>query len=100
MQKTMKKNRCLKRFNSKGECILEKTISVRNEKCQRVFDLVREKDALYLDVKCSDNKNYNKIVRIKLSDMLYQIWQAMKYKERKGICEKIELWMKESASNI
>lgn len=79
---------------------MEKMISIRNEKSQRAFDLVREKDALYLDVKCSDNKEHNKIVRIKLSDVLYQIWQAMKYNERKSFHKEIELWTKESVSNM
>lgn len=51
-----------------------KIAEIRNEEKCRTFDLIRETDALYIDVKCSDNGRHSKILRIKVSDVLYQIW--------------------------
>lgn len=63
-----------------------KIAEIRNSDQDRTFDLVRESDALYLDVKCSDNKGYSKILRIKVSDVLYQIWKKMTGKEKRETC--------------
>lgn len=51
-----------------------KLTEIRNCTQDRAFDLIREPDALYLSVKCSDSNKHCKVVRIKVSDVLYQIW--------------------------
>lgn len=60
-----------------------KIAEIKNGNQDRAFDLLREMDALYLNVKCSDNKGHSKIVKIKISDVLYQIWNKMTTKEKK-----------------
>ena len=47
-----------------------KIAEITNAEQERAFDLIREPDALYLCVKCSDSKKHSKIVKIKLSDVL------------------------------
>jgi len=61
---------------------------IRNENQDRAFDLIREPDALYLSIKCSDN-GHSKFVRIKVSDVLYQIWRKMSSLEKKKACHYI-----------
>ena len=51
-----------------------KIAEIINADQKRTFDLIREPDALYLSVKCSDNENHSKVLNIKLSDVLYQVW--------------------------
>lgn len=63
-----------------------KIAEIRNCNQERTFDLIREADALYLSVKCSDNKGHSKILKIKVSDVLYQIWGKMTCKERLKAC--------------
>ena len=51
-----------------------KIAEIKNGGQDRTFDLLREPDALYLSVKCSDNKGHSKILKIKVTDVVYQIW--------------------------
>ena len=67
-----------------------KIAEIRNEEKCRTFDLVRETDALYIDVKCSDNGRHSKILRIKVSDVLYQIWGVMTSVEKRKACKMIK----------
>lgn len=66
-----------------------KIAEIKNGNQDRAFDLLREPDALYLNVKCSDNKGHSKIVKIKLSDVLYQIWNKITTKEKKAVVRMI-----------
>lgn len=66
-----------------------KIAEIRNAEQRRTFDLIRESDALYLDVKCSDSGNHSKILRIKVSDVLYQIWRVMTSVEKRKACKMI-----------
>lgn len=59
-----------------------KIAEITNAEQERAFDLIREPDALYLCVKCSDSKKHSKIVKIKLSDVLYQVWREMSLLEK------------------
>ena len=59
-----------------------KIAEIKNCNQDRTFDLIRGSDALYLSVKCSDNKGHSKILKIKVSDVLYQIWKKMTGKEK------------------
>lgn len=67
-----------------------KLAEIRNCAQERVFDLIREPDALYLSVKCSDSDKHSKVVRIKVSDVLYQIWKKMTCKEKREACRMIK----------
>lgn len=64
-----------------------KLAEIRNGSQDRVFDLIREPDALYLCVKCSDSNKHCKIVKIKVSDVIYQIWNKMTGKEKREACK-------------
>lgn len=66
-----------------------KIAEIKNGNQDRTFDLVREPDALYLSVKCSDNKGHSKILKIKVSDVLYQIWKNMTFREKDAICKMV-----------
>ena len=66
-----------------------KIAEIRNSDRDRTFDLVREPDALYLSVKCSDNKGHSKILKIKVSDVLYQIWKNMTHREKDAACKMV-----------
>ncbi|MEE1257248.1 MAG: hypothetical protein UHN47_12145 [Lachnospiraceae bacterium] len=66
-----------------------KIAEIKNGNQVRTFDLVRESDALYLSVKCSDNNCHSKIIKIKVSDVLYQIWKKMTGKEKREACKMI-----------
>lgn len=59
-----------------------KIAEITNADQERAFDLIREPDVLYLCVKCSDSKKHSKIVKIKLSDVLYQVWRKMSLLEK------------------
>ena len=65
---------------------MEKLAKIINGERERAFDLVREPDALYLHVKCSDQYRHSKIVRIKVSDVIYQLWQKMERCEKHKFC--------------
>ncbi len=69
--------------------VMGKIVEITNGAQERAFDLVREPDALYLYVKCSDVHKHSKIVKIKLSDVLYQIWRAMTSVEKHKACKMI-----------
>lgn len=60
-----------------------KLAEITNAEQERVFDLIREPDALYLCVKCSDSKKHSKIVKIKLTDVFYQVWRKMSFLEKR-----------------
>ncbi len=62
-----------------------KIAEIINADQKRTFDLIREPDALYLNVKCSDNENHSKVLKIKLSDVLYQIWKHMTSSEKREL---------------
>lgn len=59
-----------------------KIAEIRNEDQDRICDLLREPDALYLSVKCSSKKGHSKVLKIKLSDVLYQLGKNMTKAER------------------
>lgn len=62
-----------------------KIAEIINADQKRTFDLIREPDALYLSVKCSDNENHSKVLKIKLSDVLYQVWKHMTSSEKREL---------------
>lgn len=77
-----------------------KIAEIINSDQKRTFDLIREPDALYLSVKCSDNENHSKVLKIKLSDVLYQIWKHMTSTEKRELFQffiQLKLTDKESA---
>lgn len=63
---------------------MSKIAEIKNGDQARTFDLLREPDALYLNVKCSDNKGHSKILKIKVTDVLYQVWNKMTGKEKRA----------------
>ena len=64
-----------------------KIAEIVNADQKRTFDLIREPDALYLSVKCSDKENHSKVLKIKLSDVLYQTWKHMTSSERRELLQ-------------
>lgn len=62
-----------------------KIAEIINADQKRTFDLIREPDALYLSVKCSDNEKHSKVIKIKLSDVLYQVWKHMTSGEKREL---------------
>ena len=62
-----------------------KIAEIINTDQKRTFDLIREPDALYLSVKCSDKEKHSKVIKIKLSDVLYQVWKHKKSSERQEL---------------
>lgn len=62
-----------------------KIAEITNADQKRTFDLIREPDALYLSVKCSDSENHSKVLKIKLSDVLYQVWKHMTSSEKREL---------------
>ena len=66
-----------------------KLAEIVNGDQDRAFDLVRQPDALYLYVKCSDSKNHSKIVKIKVSDVLYQVWVKISHIEKESLLKYI-----------
>ena len=65
---------------------MEKLVDIKNVQQEKAFELYREPDALYLHVKCSDNKKGHRIVVIKVSDVIYQIAKAVGSEEWATIC--------------
>lgn len=63
-----------------------KLIDVRNEEQEKAFERHSEPDALYLYVKCSNNKHYSRIIRIKVSDLLYQIAKTVGSEQWRFVC--------------
>lgn len=62
-----------------------KIAEIINTDQKRTFDLIREPDALYLSVKCSDKEKHSKVLKIKLSDVLYQVWKHMTSSEKQEL---------------
>lgn len=62
-----------------------KIAEIINADQKRTFDLLREPDALYLSVKCSDKENHSKVLKIKLSDVLYQVWKHITFSEKREL---------------
>lgn len=62
-----------------------KVAEIINADQKRTFDLIREPDALYLSVKCSDKENHSKVLKSKLSDVLYQVWKHMTSSEKREL---------------
>lgn len=53
-----------------------KLVDIKNGNLEKAFELHSDSQALYLSVKCSDNKKRCRYVDIKVSDLIYQITQA------------------------
>ena len=66
---------------------MRKLIDVKNAEQEKAFELHGNPDALYLSVKCSDNKHHSRIVVIKVSDALYQIAKTIGPERWKAVCE-------------
>ncbi len=69
---------------------MSKIAEIKNGDQARTFDLMRESDALYLSVKCSDNRGHSKILQIKVSDVLYQIWKYMTLREKRDVIKTVQ----------
>ncbi len=67
-----------------------KIAEIINDSQERAFDLAREPDALYLCVKCSSHDKHSRLVKIKVSDVLYQIWRKLTIKEKRNTCAAIK----------
>lgn len=72
-----------------------KIAEIINDSQERAFDLVREPDALYLCVKCSSHDKHSRLVKIKVSDVLYQIWRKLTIKEKRNTCTAIKNLIRE-----
>lgn len=64
-----------------------KLVDVKNEKQEKAFELHSDPDALYLSVKCSDNKHHHRVVAIKVSDAVYQIAKAVGPERWRSVCD-------------
>jgi hypothetical protein len=62
-----------------------KLVDIKNGAQEKAFELHSDDNALYLRVKCSDNKRGHRYVDIKVSDVIYQIAQAASPEEWKGV---------------
>ncbi len=71
---------------------MAKIAEIINGDQERTFDLLREPIGLYLQVKIHDGKrkNRSRILRIAISDVLYQIWTKMTPTEKKALCTEID----------
>lgn len=71
---------------------MEKIAEIINGNQERTFDLLRESTGLYLQVKIHDGKrkNRSRILRIAISDVLYQVWTKMTPTEKKVLCTEID----------
>ena len=71
---------------------MAKIAEIINGDQERTFDLLREPIGLYLQVKIHDvkRKNRSRILRIAISDVLYQIWTKMTPTEKKALCTEID----------
>lgn len=68
-----------------------KLIDVKNEDQEKAFELHSAPDALYLSVKCSNNKHHCRLVYIKVSDVLYQIAKAIGPDKWQDICKQVHV---------
>ena len=64
-----------------------KLIDVKIAEQEKAFELHSDPDALYLSVKCSDNKHHSRIVVIIVCDALYQIAKTIGPERWKAVCE-------------
>lgn len=69
---------------------MSKIAEIKNSDQARTFDLMRESDVLYFSVKCSDNRGHSKILQIKVSDVLYQIWKYMTLREKRDAIKTVQ----------
>ena len=68
-----------------------KLVDIRNDRQEKAFELHSETDALYFNVKCSDNKNHSRIVSIKVSDVVYQIAKVVSPEQWQSVCRKASI---------
>lgn len=66
-----------------------KLIDIKNGAQEKAFELHSDEDALYLSVKCSDNRKGHRYVDIKVSDAIYQIAKAAGAAEWKNVCNQL-----------
>lgn len=68
---------------------MAKIAEIFNGEQDRTFDLLREQSGLFLQVKIHDCKRrgHSRILKITISDILYQMWKKMTPKEKKALCE-------------
>ena len=71
---------------------MAKIAEIINGDQERTFDLLRESAGLFLQVKIHDGKrkNRSRILRIAISDVLYQVWTKMTPMEKKDLCTEID----------
>lgn len=65
---------------------MEKLIDIKNKEQEKAFELHRDSNVLYLNIKCSDSRRHHKIVTINVSDVIYQIIKAIGSDEWRAIC--------------
>ena len=66
-----------------------KLVDIKNGDQEKAFELHSDEEALYLSVKCSDNRKGHHYVDIKVSDVIYQIAKAAGTGEWKGVCAQL-----------
>lgn len=66
-----------------------KLVDIKNGEKEKAFELHSHDDALYLSVKCSNNKKGHRYVDIKVSDVIYQIAMATNKEEWIGMCNQL-----------
>jgi hypothetical protein len=71
---------------------MAKIAEIINGEQDRTFDLLREPTGLFLQVKIHDSKrkNHSRILRITISDVLYQVWKKMTPAEKKALCNELD----------
>lgn len=69
---------------------MSKLVDIKNGKLEKAFELHSDDEALYLSVKCSDNKKGHHFVNIKVSEVIYQISKAASSEEWLGICAQLQ----------
>ena len=67
-----------------------KLVDIKNGEQEKAFELHSDDKALYLSVKCSDNKKGHRFVDIKVSDAIYQIAKAASAEEWLGVCTQLQ----------
>lgn len=68
---------------------MSKLVDIKNGEQEKAFELHSDDQALYLSVKCSDNKKGHRFVDIKVSDAIYQIAKAATPEEWMGVCNQL-----------
>jgi hypothetical protein len=68
-----------------------KLIDIKNGEQEKAFELHSCNNALYLSVKCSDNRKGHRYVDIKVSDVIYQIAKVATPEEWRGVCNQLHL---------